>query len=187
MVNSFAELVKSRRSVRRYVEKPVNRQLIRQCLEAARLAPSAENVQPWRYIIIDEPELISQFAKEAFSGIYFPMKFAAKAPVIIVMLAKLDLLYRYRRQETEEIVFRYPTESYSAYSTFFYPDGAPVQKDILDWISWIEQGGGPVETYNLRGWGILPENNYEKSWVKICEVWNPNNSATWRDDNGDYA
>jgi len=103
------------------------------------------------------------------------------------MLAKLDLLYRYRRQETEEIVFRYPTESYSAYSTFFYPDGAPVQKDILDWISWIEQGGGPVETYNLRGWGILPENNYEKSWVKICEVWNPNNSATWRDDNGDYA
>jgi len=92
MSNSFSDLVKSRRSIRKYLDKSVDRSKIKKCLEAARLAPSAENVQPWRFIVIDEPDLVKQLAKEAFSGIYFPMKFAGKAPVIIVMLAKLDVI-----------------------------------------------------------------------------------------------
>ncbi|MCI0495797.1 nitroreductase family protein [candidate division KSB1 bacterium] len=91
-MNSFLQLVQSRRSARKYLDKPVEREKILQCLEAARLAPSAENVQPWRFIIIDDPNLINEFSNHAFSGIYSPTRFAAKAPVIIVMLAKLDIL-----------------------------------------------------------------------------------------------
>jgi len=92
MFNSFSELVKSRRSIRKYLDKKVSRDKIEKCLEAARLAPSAENVQPWRFIVVDEPGLINKLAKEAFSSIYFPMKFVGKAPVVIIMLAKLDLI-----------------------------------------------------------------------------------------------
>jgi len=42
--NPFQQLVKGRRSIRRYLEKPVEREKILTCIEAARLAPSADNV-----------------------------------------------------------------------------------------------------------------------------------------------
>ena len=87
----FTELVNSRRSIRKYQDKKVEREKILKCIEAARVAPSAENVQPWRFIIIDELDLKNRFAKQAFSGIYTPTRFAAKAPVIIVILARLDI------------------------------------------------------------------------------------------------
>ncbi|NMC65826.1 MAG: hypothetical protein GYA53_06760 [Acidobacteria bacterium] len=86
------EIIQSRRSIRRYSPQPVEREKILACLEAARLAPSAENVQPWRFLVIDEPELKNQMAKEAFSGVYATSRFAAGAPVLVLMLARLDLL-----------------------------------------------------------------------------------------------
>lgn len=92
MPKSFSELVQFRRSTRRYQNKPIEREKILQCIEAARLAPSAENVQPWRFIILDDPTIIKEFSTHAFSGIYSPTRFAAKAPVLIIILAKLDIL-----------------------------------------------------------------------------------------------
>jgi nitroreductase len=88
----FQMLVGSRRSVRRYQTKPVERQKIEVCLEAARLAPSAENVQPWRFLVVDDPALKDRLAEEAFSGIYSMSRFARHAPVLIVVLARLDLV-----------------------------------------------------------------------------------------------
>jgi len=90
--NSLLQLIKSRRSIRNYQQRPIEREKILLCLEAARLAPSAENVQPWRFIVLDDPRVIQQFSQEAFSGIYAPTRFAAKAPVIVIILAKLDIL-----------------------------------------------------------------------------------------------
>jgi nitroreductase len=88
----FQELVRNRRSVRRYLDKPVERDKVLACLEAARLAPSAENVQPWRFLVIDDPDIKQRYAAAAFSGIYGFSRFAAKAPVVIVMLARPDVL-----------------------------------------------------------------------------------------------
>ncbi len=88
----FHELVQNRRSIRRFQEKPVEREKIRACLEAARLAPSAENVQPWRFLVVDDPRIKERFAAEAFSGIYSFSRFAAKAPVLIIILARLDFV-----------------------------------------------------------------------------------------------
>jgi nitroreductase len=86
----FQQLVSGRRSIRRYLPKPVEREKIAACLEAARLAPSAENSQSWRFLVIDDPELKTRFAQEAFTGIYAMTKFAAEAPVLVLVLAKLD-------------------------------------------------------------------------------------------------
>jgi len=102
---TFSELIKSRRSIRKYQNKPVERDKILQCMEAARLAPSAENVQPWRFIILDDPGIIERFSKQAFSGIYSPTRFAAKAPVIIVILAKLDILANRIAKQIQDIRF----------------------------------------------------------------------------------
>ncbi len=89
---SVKELIAQRRSIRRYLDKPVEREKILTCLEAARLAPSADNVQPWRFLVIDDLTLKDKLTKEIFSGIYSVSKFAAKAPVLIMILARLDIL-----------------------------------------------------------------------------------------------
>ncbi|MCX8160041.1 MAG: nitroreductase family protein [Candidatus Saccharicenans sp.] len=86
------EIIRHRRSIRRYTGQPVEREKILACLEAARLAPSAHNAQPWRFLVIDEPELKNRVAEQAFSGIYSPCKFAAQAPVLVLLLAKKDFL-----------------------------------------------------------------------------------------------
>lgn len=63
-----------------------------QCVEAARLAPSAENVQPWRFCIVDDPATKSKLANQAFTGIYRATRWAERAPVLVVIFAELDIL-----------------------------------------------------------------------------------------------
>lgn len=101
----FQELVRNRRSVRRYLDKPVEREKILACLEAARLAPSAENVQPWRFLVIDDPDVKQRFAAAAFSGIYSFSRFAARAPVLIVILARPDLLANRIGKQIQDVSF----------------------------------------------------------------------------------
>ena len=101
----FQELVRNRRSIRRYLEKPVKREKVLACLEAARLAPSAQNVQPWRFLIIDDPVIKAEFAAEAFSGIYSFSRFAAKAPVLIVILARLDIIANRLGRQIQDVSF----------------------------------------------------------------------------------
>jgi len=56
------------------------------------VAPSAENVQPWRFAIVDDPAAKEKLARHAFSGIYRATRWAAKAPVLVVIFAELDIL-----------------------------------------------------------------------------------------------
>jgi len=86
------EIITHRRSIRRYTSQPLEREKILACLEAARLAPSAHNAQPWRFLVIDDPELKSQVAVNAFSGLYFSCRFAAQAPVLVLLLARKDFM-----------------------------------------------------------------------------------------------
>lgn len=52
----FWRLVRERRSIRRYTDQPVSRELLSALLEAARWAPSAHNRQPWRFcVVVDGP------------------------------------------------------------------------------------------------------------------------------------
>lgn len=90
--NNFIQLIKSRQSIRKYLDRPIARKDLLKCVEAARLAPSASNSQPGRFMIIDDPEVKARFARFAFSGIYAATKWAAKAPVIIVLMAEPDLV-----------------------------------------------------------------------------------------------
>jgi nitroreductase len=84
----FIDLVRKRRSVRSYSSNPIPREIIDRCLEAARLAPSACNSQPWSFIVIDNPEIKNKLANNAFSGIYGINAFVKEAPVIIVVITE---------------------------------------------------------------------------------------------------
>lgn len=85
---SFLDLVRTRQSCRAYSKKPVPRELIDLCLDAARLAPSACNSQPWKFIVVDQEPLRSALAKEAFSGIYSMNRFVLDAPAIIILVTQ---------------------------------------------------------------------------------------------------
>lgn len=88
--SSLMKTIERRRSVRAYSARTVPRELIIECVEAARHAPSACNVQPWRFLVIDEPDLRSRLARAAFSGIYSSSRFAAAAPALVVLLSRFD-------------------------------------------------------------------------------------------------
>lgn len=84
------EIIKARISIRDYLDKPVEREKIMQCLEAARLSPSACNAQPWKFIVVDEPDLKNRLCEAAFGGIYRMNIFVKKAPVIIVVISERE-------------------------------------------------------------------------------------------------
>jgi len=80
--------MQKRRSVRAYQARAVARETIEKCLEAARLAPSACNSQPWQFIVVDREPVRSELAQAAFSGVYAMNNFAAQAPVLIAVLTE---------------------------------------------------------------------------------------------------
>lgn len=84
----FLDLARQRYSLRKYSERPVPRVLIERCIEAARLAPSACNSQPWSFIVIDYPPFRERFSRNVFGGIYRMNSFAEKAPVIIAVITR---------------------------------------------------------------------------------------------------
>jgi nitroreductase len=80
----FSELVKVRQSDRKYSDTPVEKEKIEQCLESARLSPSANNSQPWKFVVVDNPELKEEIANCAASmGMN---SFTHQAPVIIAVI-----------------------------------------------------------------------------------------------------
>jgi nitroreductase len=83
---NFLDLARKRSSVRRYAPDPVPRDVLAGCLEAARLAPSACNSQPWQFIVVDEPDLKHRLAEKAFSGAYAMNTFAKEAPVLVAVV-----------------------------------------------------------------------------------------------------
>ncbi len=86
--SGFLKLARGRYSLRRYdPARPVSDGDIAEILECARLAPSAENTQPWRFIVLRDPEARAGLARECFSGIFSPTRFAADAPVILALCA----------------------------------------------------------------------------------------------------
>lgn len=83
---NFLELVQKRQSVREYSDQPVEKEKIARCLEAARLAPSACNSQPWHMVVIDDPTLRSKVAGGTFGPIAKFNRFAMNAPVLVLFL-----------------------------------------------------------------------------------------------------
>jgi nitroreductase len=86
MSGAFLDLVKRRRSTRAYAPTPVPRDIVDRCLEAARLAPSACNSQPWSFVVADRDPARARLANAAFSGVYGMNKFAMAAPVLIAVI-----------------------------------------------------------------------------------------------------
>jgi nitroreductase len=84
----FYELIKERKSVRRYKPDPIPDDVLNRILEAGRNAPSAKNIQPWHFVVIKNPEI-----KEMVAEACRAQRFMAEAPVIICGCALEDIAW----------------------------------------------------------------------------------------------
>lgn len=92
MIDSYLiKLIKKRKSERNYdPSRKIDDSHIESMLEAARLAPSASNRQPWHFIVVKDEKIRSRICSEVLGGIV-GNKFAANAPVIFVLCADTGL------------------------------------------------------------------------------------------------
>jgi nitroreductase len=77
--------INSRKSIRAFKSTPLKKEQINRILEAARLAPSAHNYQPWKFVLVKEDGLKKKLARACLN-----QTFIAEAPIVIV--GTVDLL-----------------------------------------------------------------------------------------------
>ncbi|MCW3804185.1 nitroreductase family protein [Plebeiibacterium marinum] len=75
----FKELMKSRYAVREYFENKVDRTLLKEVVNAGRLAPSAANRQPWQFVVVDDDVLLAKL-KDSYQREWF-----GKVPNLIII------------------------------------------------------------------------------------------------------
>ena len=75
----FYEVIRTRRSIRSYKPDPVPDEVLMRVLEAARIAPSGSNRQPWKFIIVKDENLRRRVAQACHNQM-----FIAEAPIVIV-------------------------------------------------------------------------------------------------------
>lgn len=87
----FFEAVESRRTVRDFLPDPVPQEVLDRCLDAARMAPSSSNLQPWEFVVIRSPE-----ARRAAVEACLDQAAARTAPLLVAVVARTDTWRRNR-------------------------------------------------------------------------------------------
>ena len=81
----FFEVIKKRRSIRKYKPDPIPDTVLNKILDAGRIAPSAKNYQPWRFIVVKDPGIKKQIAIASRN-----QHFVGEGAVIVVGCALVD-------------------------------------------------------------------------------------------------
>jgi nitroreductase len=102
------DLLKNRRSIRKYKDKPVEKEKIEKCLEAARWAPSASNRQPWEFLVVKDEE-----KRKRLSEIHPYAKFVSQSPVVFIPLTDPKAHKKYHMSDTALATLQYMLEAYS--------------------------------------------------------------------------
>ncbi len=92
VTKTLDDLISERRSVRKYLDRPVEREKLEAVLEAARLAPSACNAQPWRFVVVENAEILQELKDDGLGGVVVPNSWAKTAPVVIIACSDLNLI-----------------------------------------------------------------------------------------------
>lgn len=86
-MDAYAALL-TRRSIRKFDERPVSAEDIEKILEAAMFAPSAVNKQPWHFVVIDDAQLLGKIP-----SVHSHAKMAADAPCAILVCGDTELVH----------------------------------------------------------------------------------------------
>lgn len=81
----YSELIRQRESIRNYdPERPVDRKILERILDAGRMAPSACNLQPWKFLVISSPGMLEKI------GQCYAREWFHNAPHVLVMKGRRD-------------------------------------------------------------------------------------------------
>jgi nitroreductase len=83
---TILDLIISRQSDRKYSDKTVEKEKLDRIIEAGRMAPSACNAQPWKFIVVTDRQLVLGIAEAASAKLIGMNVFVAQAPVILVIV-----------------------------------------------------------------------------------------------------
>jgi nitroreductase len=82
---SVKEAIETRRSIREYVQEPIPKEDIDEILRLTSLAPSGSNIQPWRFIVVTDPELKAQLKAVAYN-----QRQVGSAPALIIVTSDME-------------------------------------------------------------------------------------------------
>lgn len=92
-----SEAIRRRRSIRRFRPDPVSPEIIKRILEAGTMGPTGGNMQPWEFIIVDDPDVRKAVVEATFSGYYSgpgnPQSWILTAPLLIVVCCDFKRTY----------------------------------------------------------------------------------------------
>jgi nitroreductase len=80
------EMIVNRQSDRKYSNKQIEKYKLERILEAGRMAPSACNAQPWKFIVVSDPGLIRKIAEAASARLIGMNVFVSQAPVLLIVV-----------------------------------------------------------------------------------------------------
>lgn len=69
---SVYNLIRKRRTIRRFLPQPIPYEILQKIIDAARIAPSAANMQPLEFVIVDDPELVAKVYEQTKWAGYLP-------------------------------------------------------------------------------------------------------------------
>ncbi len=78
----------TRRSVRKYQDKPISKEVLAQIIKAGQYAPSAHNTQPWEFLVIEDKEALKHFRVMQRSAL-----FAENAAAVILVCGREDISF----------------------------------------------------------------------------------------------
>ncbi len=83
--SSVQDAIETRRSIRRFVQEPIDQSDLREILRLVSLAPSANNVQPWRFAVVQDPSLQADLQAASYN-----QSQVTNAPAVIVLYADME-------------------------------------------------------------------------------------------------
>ncbi len=86
----FLDLISTRRSIRKFKDRPVEKEKIDILMEAALRSPSSRGLNPWQFIVIDKPPLLEKLSKAKPHGAHF-LKDAPLGIVVCADASKSDV------------------------------------------------------------------------------------------------
>ncbi|WP_408954382.1 nitroreductase family protein [Natroniella sp. ANB-PHB2] len=98
MAKDVIETIRERASIREYKSQEIPEETLHKILEAAHLAPSAGNIQPWEFFVIKNQAKIEELAKVAYG-----QEWMAEAPVVVVVCTNPELSAAKYGQRGEEL------------------------------------------------------------------------------------
>lgn len=166
-VEEFRKVVRSRRSIRRFLPEPVPDEVINDCLELATLAPNSSNLQPWSFYVVKSAEKRKQLAEACMS-----QNAAKTAPLLVVMVARTDT-WKQNSLRTldvwpEETVPKVVKDYYGKLALFHYNQGPfgllGLAKRVAGAVAGIARAvpRGPYSVSEMRVWAA-------KSTALACE------------------